>query len=295
MNHHPHQSSTMTIPPGNANDFSVRTPSPDGFRAHLETVCLSGAEQFFLGRELKQHGLGWYEPEVFAALHSYIESIDGPVTFVDIGANIGIFSLMSKATFGDKILVHCVEPLPALAGLCRHLALRNRLSIDVGEYAIAEADGRAELYVSAAADTSNSLNPAFRKHKDVIEVATARLDSLFRGASGPFILKIDTESTEPSVLAGGAEFLRTVRPVVICEVLAKRSERRLGEIFGQLDYRPIHLREDPDWRGEAAIVGDATYRYRDWLFAPESPSTAVRSRFAGWLRAYRAEKAPGPE
>jgi FkbM family methyltransferase len=269
--------------------LSIRTPRPPGFNVHLDTVNLTGVEPFHLGQELKTRGLGGYEPEVFAAINAYLETSLGSAHFVDIGANIGIFSLMAKATFGDGVFVHCFEPLPALASLCRDLAGCNGLDLIVGEYALAEVDGRAAFYVSASADTSNSLNASFRRHKAVIEVKTARLDTLFDTTTrGNYVVKIDTESTEPNVLDGGMEFLEFARPAIVCEVLANRTEARLQEVFAQLDYIPIHLRDRPNWDGDEAVVGDETYQYRDWLFVPEPPAPATRSRFYEWFDAYRS-------
>jgi hypothetical protein len=59
------------------------------------------------------------------------------------------------------------------------------------------------------------------------------------------LVKIDTETTEPAVLAGMVETLRRWRPTIICEVLPGHEvERPLMDILQPLGYVFYHLRPE---------------------------------------------------
>jgi FkbM family methyltransferase len=264
-------------------------PRPADTRGARSQLDLSGAERFSIGRRLSQQGVAGYEPEVMALLCAYLEVAKGPVKFLDIGANIGFFSLALSALFGSKVDVTAFEPLPRLFDFITRAASRNGLHVVVRDCALSSSDGNARFYVSSKSDTSNSLNPAFRPHQTEIDVQVRSLDSLFpSGESGSYLVKIDTESTEPDVLEGGREFLARHRPPIVCEVLKGRTEQRLADFMSSVGYRGIHITAAPDWDGETAVAGDSTYQFRDWFFVPEPPPMALRMRHAAWMQAITA-------
>jgi len=117
----------------------------------------------------------------------------------------------------------------------------------------------ATLFLSAWADTSNSLREGFRPATGTIEVPIDRLDDwVARTGTRPCVIKIDSETTEPDVLEGGRDVLRDQQPWIICEVPANTTEAALTAILGSMGYRFHHL--DPA-RGPVereAIVGDPT-------------------------------------
>ena len=236
-----------------------------------------------IGRTVRTHGLGGYEPEVLALMCAYIEESAGEVRLLDIGANIGLFSMVTNALFGERLKATAFEPLPVLARFIESNVRRNKLRVDLRECALSDRAGRARFYVSQRSDTSNSLNEKFRPHRDVIDVQVSTLDALYpNGDRATYLLKIDTESTEPDVLEGARGFIARHRPPIICEVLANRTEDRLESFFAEFSYVPVHITAAPDWDGSVAVKGDETYTFRDWLFVPEVPSPAVRERFVAW-------------
>jgi hypothetical protein len=82
------------------------------------------------------------------------------------------------------------------------------------------------------------------------------------------LVKIDTEGTEPEVLASGREMLVRDRPWIICEVLHGLTEDRLHAVLDPLGYRAFHITR----RGlvpRQRIVGDPRYVERNYLFATD--------------------------
>ena len=94
------------------------------------------------------------------------------------------------------------------------------------------------------------------------------LDSFLeeRGVTGVDLVKVDTESTEPAVLAGLERTLKRDRPFVFCEVLAGRgAERRLQSILAPRGYRFFLLTPEGP-REKAHVVGDPVWL--NFLFLP---------------------------
>lgn len=268
----------------------LRIPHPDGVSPARASLDLEGAEEFYVGKTVLEGGFAGYEPEVFAALNALVETTEGPVRFLDIGANVGLFSLVLAAVHGDGVRVSCFEPMPALADFVRKAARRNGLAVELATCALAAEDGVATFYLSSQSDASNSLNRRFRPHRDTMEVEVKRLDTLYADMDGPLVIKLDTESTEPDVLEGGKALIERCRPPIVCEVLAGRTEDRLAKFFAEHAYASIHLTDAPDWAGADAPVGDSTYTYRDWLFLPGPADPALVRAFARWYGAFAPQR-----
>jgi len=124
--------------------------------------------------------------------------------FVDIGANIGSYSILASATGAHTI---SFEPVPAtFEALLDNLHL-NRLEAcaDARNQAVGRADGEMEMI--ADQDTTNqALRAEDRYAGKTIRVPVVTLDGALRNKS-PKLIKIDVEGFETEVLAGAAKTL----------------------------------------------------------------------------------------
>jgi len=275
--------------------FSLAMPVPPvGLGATPRTsatparVRIEAPFRSYVPRLLEEHGVQGYEPETMAAFLAAI-SLGNATEVFDVGANVGVFSIIAAA-----VTTACVtgfEPTPQLARTFRAIVGANDLGCEVEELALGAETGRATLYLSAKTDSSNSLRVGFRTATGTVEVPVERLDDyVARTGRRPGVMKIDTETTEPDVLAGGPETLRTIRPWIVCEVLADKTEAPLMQILRPLGYRFYHLGAGPVPVESDAIVGDRTYRHRDWLFTPAPLPAAFGGHYAAWLRAIRGAR-----
>jgi hypothetical protein len=98
------------------------------------------------------------------------------------------------------------------------------------------------------------------------------------------VIKLDTESTEPDVLAGARRCIAEHRPWILCEVLAGRTEARLTEVMAPFGYHWYHVTDKIPWTRAQTIVGDQTHRHLMWLFAPQPAG----ERFWAAVRSYQA-------
>jgi len=197
----------------------------------------------------------------------------GPGAVLDIGANVGLYAALAAAVTDREVVAF--EPFPTLADVAERFATENDLGFRVESIALGSETGSATLYLSDASDSSNSLAAGFRKSTRQIEVPVETLDGYVqRTGVVPAVIKIDTESTEPEVLFGGAETLRDHRPWVLCEVLARRGEDRLTEALVPHGYHWYHITNEVPYQNATVIEGDPTYQHLMWLFAPEPPDEA---------------------
>ena len=226
-----------------------------------------------------------YEPETMAAFLAAISTLEATDAF-DVGANVGIFSIVASALTTTRITGF--EPTSQLVATCRSVASENGLDFDIEQIALGARNGKATLYLSARTDSSNSLVAGFRAAAGTEEVPVERLDHyIARNGRGPAVMKMDTETTEPDVLEGALETMHALRPWIICEVLASTTEARLMDVLGPLDYHFHHL--GPGGPAErAVIVGDPTYHHRDWLFTPGPLPSSFALHYPAWLAAIRA-------
>ena len=153
------------------------------------------------------------EPETLA----WIDGFETPCRFWDIGANVGVFSIYAGVRAG--IEVRAFEPAAAsYAALCRNIEA-NRLDDRVWAYCIALGD-RTELgRLHLSGTNAGSVFNAFESTKDCFgnEIATVfcqgmvgfSIDGFCRlfGVPAPNYLKIDVDSIEERILAGGRQTL----------------------------------------------------------------------------------------
>lgn len=234
------------------------------------SLDFSAARGTMIYQALASGGLAAYEPDT-VALAAALIAFFHLTRFSDVGANIGLYSLVLTRLNRGELRTRAFEPLPSLVEIFRTLIAANELSIGIVAAAVGATAGDALLHVSSRSDSSNSLNPVFRPSKECITVPLITLDE-DAGGSGHFpqLLKIDTESTEPDVLNGASRLIEKHRPWIICEVLKDRTEVSLQTIFRRHNYLSYHIDGSASLNLRDRIVGDHTHQHRDWLFAPHS-------------------------
>jgi len=167
-----------------------------------------------------------YEPGLSRAIADRLKPGD---VFIDIGANVGHFSLLAARIVGPAGRVVAFEPDAETVAAMRRAIEANDLTsaIEVVNAAVADTDGTAQLFLSVDSVLSTT-DPARSPARDQftftrsIEVAQVTLDSWLaaRPQLRPRIaaIKIDVEGTEADVLRGMRETLRACpRAAILCE------------------------------------------------------------------------------
>lgn len=150
---------------------------------------------------------GQYEPQETLLVRSLLKPA---MTFVDVGANWGYFTLLASAIVGPQGAVVSVEPQPEMFRILEANIARNQFrQASATQVAASDQDGTAFL-VDWASNGDNRgtarLAPISQGHR----VVTCRLDTLLaeRQIDHVHLLKMDIEGAEGSALAGLQRCLR---------------------------------------------------------------------------------------
>ncbi|TAL10166.1 MAG: FkbM family methyltransferase [Chloroflexota bacterium] len=272
---------TMPTPPGGLGPMvrDVAVPARVRFTAPYRS---------FVPRLLDERGVARYEPETMAAFLAAISLLEATDAF-DVGANVGIFSIVGAALTTTRLVGF--EPTPDVAATFRSVVEANGIACEVEAIALGATTGSATLYLSNKSESSNSLKAGFRTASGTVDVPVERLDDVVtRLGRRPTVLKIDTETTEPDVLVGAPDLLTRTRPWIVCEVLVDRTEVALKNVLEPYRYHFHHLGPTEPIVETDRIVGDRTYDHRDWLFTPDPLPADFARHYHAWIEAIRATR-----
>jgi FkbM family methyltransferase len=185
--------------------------------------------------------IGNPEPDVDLVLGALL----GPeLTFYDIGANVGYYTLIGARLVGPTGRVIAFEPAPRhLAKLLHNVALNYLGNVSVRSEALGDADGMGSFAISSipghhrlAAQTTAS-----DRIVGYVEVSVRRLDGLIEAEKLPLpdFIKMDIEGAEVKALIGAGETLRRSRPALVIEL--HDTAREVASLLSEMDYRIYSL------------------------------------------------------
>jgi FkbM family methyltransferase len=181
---------------------------------------------------------GSFEPNEFAFLDRLLRP---GMTFVDIGANEGLFSLFAARRVGAAGRVVAVEPSSRERRQLERNIGRNRLAnVTVVSHALGSAAGSARLRIAAKLHGGHNTFGDF-VHDGASAVASEDVPvETFDGLARRLALgrvdavKIDVEGAELKVLDGGREFLKRARPVLLIEANEEALQRQNASTAGMI-------------------------------------------------------------
>jgi FkbM family methyltransferase len=188
---------------------------------------------------------GWqgFEPEMSSL---FFDLARRARTTLDVGAYIGFYALLAGHA-NPHGTVLAFEPVERIVERLRLNVAANHLrNVEVVSKAVGRRSGRAQFYaIPSGIPSSSSLSQEFMSfHRDAVpnEVDVVQLDQLVAERDlNVDLVKIDTETTEPDVLAGMAETLERDRPDVFVEVLEQADTEAMDAVVLPLGYRLVQL------------------------------------------------------
>jgi FkbM family methyltransferase len=162
------------------------------------------------------YNYGLYEPEVTNFL---IHTLKPGDTFIDIGANLGYFTVLASSLVGQNGRVISFEPLRTTFEYCKsNIELNQLKNADLYKYALWDKNQIKEFNFSDfdggdshAVSTENVYNNTSIKEK----VECIKMDQL---NLRPNTIKMDIEGSEPFALSGMYKTLEEFRPTIVLEV-----------------------------------------------------------------------------
>jgi len=146
-------------------------------------------------------------------------------TFLDVGANVGVYSVLAWSRVKPTGRVIAIEAEPAVRSrLTENFRINGMNPKDILAVAVGEKDGMVPFTVGR--DCLGRI--ATESERDTLPVPVRRLDGLVGSDSANVVIgKIDIEGMELPALRGGAELLRRGTPkcwIVETNGLENRSE-----------------------------------------------------------------------
>jgi FkbM family methyltransferase len=195
------------------------------------------------------------------------------MTVVDVGANIGWYTLLCARLVGPSGHVYAFEAAPSTEELLRkNVSANGYRNVTSINRAVSDKEGRELFFIDDYSSGGSSL--LMKDHgKNSIEVETVSLDEFFREKGWPQVdlVKIDIEGVEKLALEGMRELSeRNPQLKLIVEVNLKAFG--LEELFGALQackfsrFRALEMGKDLSIPKDFPLIIAATHRITVNLF-----------------------------
>ena len=254
----------------------LREPFPVSWLNGLQLTLIPGNET-----SRSVFVTGHYEPNEFCLLAKILKP---GMTFIDVGANMGLYTLFAARRVGEMGWVVAIEPSVREMKMLEHNVEQNGLrNLRLQKVAVADGDAEVELLVAGLENSGHNTLGAFGynttlDHRE--KVRAVRLDQLVRSENleRVDVIKMDIEGTELAALRGGSETLRRFHPLLLLELSDRALQHQLassGEVIDlltQQGYRffgfaaatglpePLERKDHFDSQNVIAVFGDSLPR-----------------------------------
>lgn len=199
-------------------------------------------------------------------------------TVFDIGANTGLYSLITKS-LNQKAQVVAFEPVPKVLEYLNYNVKLNHYDIKVVPKAASNFNGEAKVYLRKGEGftTSVTVNKSLLAEttpKDELIIKTIRLDTFIEENKIDKIdlMKIDVETHEPEVLEGMGEYLDKFKSDFLIEVWDKECAATLNQLFKNKGYLYFDLDDKNDVITQKQEITASSF----WNYLICKPETAKK-------------------
>ena len=183
-----------------------------------------------------QHLVPFRKSFEYSTLSRFVSLLKPGDRVLDIGANVGLYSLLGSQIVGSSGRIFAFEPNPKTCGVLRqNLELNGCANVDCAQVALSNKSGTVSLAIPdevqakyAYGDSYLSMYPEESKNGEVGGVPCMKLDVFLKenGIDYVDVIKIDVEGAEMLCFEGAKLLLSSsVKPVIIMEcdeVLCRR-------------------------------------------------------------------------
>jgi FkbM family methyltransferase len=191
--------------------------------------------------------LNEYEEKEIKFLEQYLKNGD---VFIDIGANIGLFTLVASKIVGADGLVYAFEPMQnSFDSLSAHLQLNNSKNVIAEKLAVSNGKDFIELYIDAN-DKNSGMASSYINNYTLKEcVLSTSIDDYLsqKGDVTITLIKIDIEGGEYLALKGMEQTLKKYKPALLIEINPEIIERTpftqndIAAFLNKLGYRKYFI------------------------------------------------------
>jgi FkbM family methyltransferase len=197
----------------------------DRYRLRLQSDSVI-ARALYLGRGFEE-----------AELRAFRRFLQPGFKVFDVGANIGLYTVLSSATVGSIGHVWSFEPFPKASSYIRqNVTLNGFTNVTIVEKAVSDVVGHGEMYVfPEGADVYNSLGARTPADEHIystgtlpVEVITLDAFAENAGLESVDLIKIDVEGAEERVVTGAQGLLAASKNVTLLLELWEPTAAQCG-------------------------------------------------------------------
>jgi FkbM family methyltransferase len=180
------------------------------------------------------------ECQELSVLRMYAEhNVD---TFFDVGANIGLYSVMLGKEFKT---IHSFEPNPVAFKRLRTNIFLNDLNIRVNQVGVSKTNGEMFLDTKGEVDpTAHLVDNGKGENRIPVKVITLDYYIEANNINEKIVIKIDVEGGELDVLKGAVKSLSNKQYSIIqYECLNKNNFERIIEFVSKFGYISFYIKD----------------------------------------------------
>jgi FkbM family methyltransferase len=196
----------------------------------------------------------------------WIKLSAGAGVILDIGANTGIYSLISKAV-NPGAKVYAFEPVERVFKKLQENIGLNDFDIVAVEKAVSNQNGTAIIYdlvsehVYSVTVNKNMAVAGTQTVETTINTITLNSFLKDNNVGKVDLVKIDVETHEPEVLEGFSDYLSRYRPTLLIEILNDEIGSKVNDMVKGLGYLYFNIDERGGIRQVDRITRSDYYNY----------------------------------
>jgi FkbM family methyltransferase len=225
--------------------------------------------------------LGYFDPMGIRYIKNQL--YEGEI-FIDIGANVGAYSLVASRLVGRSGKVIAFEPVNTIyQRLSENISLNGLTNIIAEKTAVLDKNSMIDIYLSDRQNMGMSSIFHFDSESGKSEkVEAVSLDDYTekRGISRISLIKIDIEGSEMLALKGMQRIIERFHPRILIELkeetlaLSGYQEKNITDLLVKAGYNKFIIDE------QGNILNDLTRQHKDYynfLFLPAVPDQTFDS------------------
>lgn len=161
--------------------------------------------------------------------------------FIDIGANIGIYSIFVSKYFKNCINIYAFEPIPRTFNfLKKNIAKNNIKNIKLHNIALSDQNKNVTMSTLSKNGTDQSAIYSI-KNKNGIQVKSNKLDNIINLTKKRLFVKCDTEGHDLNVMRGMINNLKQNKCLIQIENNNKTED--IGDLLKQFNFELIKIND----------------------------------------------------
>ncbi len=219
------------------------------FHLKSNTVEIQGHKMFLDEKDsLKLSIFGVYDPFETELVKKEIKNGD---IVLDIGANIGYYTLIYAKLVGENGKVFAFEPDPDnFAILKKNVETNGYKNVILNQKAVSDVGGKLRLYLKHSSAAHSIFDP--HDSNKFIEIDSIRLDDYFKNYEENInFIKMDVEGAEGKVIQGMRSILGKNKDIKVVMEFWPLGINRSGiepekhlELISQLGFNIYHINEE---------------------------------------------------